>query len=738
MSETDEFRASFHAMKEQMTPDPELVSRVQAALDAEPVSDVAPAVPDRRPVAKPTAAASPVSPRQKTHRSGRLTRPLSLLGGGVVAAGLAAVMFVSGLGQTTPVPVNPWPAPIVVTPAPNQAGGDVPASGTTTAAAQADPAAYAKVYQALTTAAQSGYGTTFGVSQESNGSVVPFSGQVVIPDNSQAATYTGANGSLVSGSGTNVQVAGIDEGDFVKTDGSYLYVAHGRQVSVVTASGADSHVVAVIDVSGLTSGDEVLAGPVADMMIDGSTLIVLTHAFSADTTSWSRNQGTYIGLEATSLKAAFYNIADPANPKFLSVVSQSGSYVDSRLSNGLLYLVSRYSVTPDGVNPSQPVTFVPAVGDGGTPVPLTPGDIYIMPYVQQPSYSVVTAIDLASRTVVGDQAVLGGADTVYMSPDNLYLASAMWPTYDGTTTQGPAVTIPGTNQRYADATTTIVRIAVKGGSLAVAAQTALAGTLTDQFALDELDGNLRVATTWQDTSNNGYRQNSALWVLGPDLKVVSSIPKLASDESVQSVRFDGTIAYVVTFKQMDPLFAIDLADPAKPEIRSALKIPGFSSYLQPFGDDRLLGIGTDVSTDGQWNGLKLSMFDVSDPYQVQELSTIRVKGDATEASDNHHAAFVDPELGLIGFPVTTWNYASDGTFQGMSWTYDMYHWTGSTFTLTKVIDLVGSDQAASQLAMTDPSTRGVQLGSDFYVATSGFVGVYDMAGYAQLTKVTLS
>jgi len=752
MSDKDEYRAEYAAMREQMVPSPELVEKVRVAVGGsgdgltgggESVRTADVRTPAHRPgstapLAKPTAAVGPAAgPHKSAHRPGRLQRRLGLVGGGVVAAGMAAVMFAGGLGtlaDTTAGGQATWSAPVVVAPGQPASGGSVANGG------NVDASTYSAVYKALAAAgAMYGWGGSYyGTfsTMEAPRAAPPAAGGPMKDMSGTVVDYT------TSAAGTNVQVAGIDEGDFVKTDGTYLYVATGRHVYVVTAAGADSRIVADIDVTKLTTGDEIMTGPVADLMIDGKTLIVLTHGFTADTTNWTRDQGTYLGLQASTLKAAFYDISNPASPAYLNTVTQSGTYADSRLSDGVLYLVSRYYVP--SADPDNPVTFVPLVGRDGVVSPVPAGDIYMCPWIQQPQYAVVTAIDVATRTVLGDQSLLGGSDTIYMSADSLYLAGYDWGQYDPATGQPRAtgVNIPGTDQPYTDVTTDIVRIALNGGALAVAADTKVAGQLTDQFALDELDGNLRVVTTWTNNTNNNWQQNSALWVLGPDLKVLGSIPDLATNEAVQSVRFMGAVGYVVTFRQMDPLFAIDLSNPAKPEVKSALKIPGFSTYLQPFGDGLLLGIGVDVLTTddnkGSWNGLKVSMFDVSDPYNVRELATAKIAGDDTEAARSHHAVYVDATQGLFGFPTTTYNSSTDGTTMNTQWNYLMYRWTGGKFGALTTLNLATDDKAKAQQMRGDTSTRGIALGENFYVLTDGFVNVYTTPDYAPATKVLLS
>ena len=751
MPDKDEFTDSFHRMRDGMTPPPELVAQLRAALDADAsVGDVGTTGAGvggslaSRPGTGGGTGSGPLTARPGTtgpDASGpRATRPgvtgagmagrrglwararrgMGAMSGGLVAVVVAAVMLVGGLPLTRmftpPVvpPANPTHPP--------------------TERVEVDAGAYTALYKLVSGALTSvGYGNMGGV--DDRGPVVPAPGEA-----SGTAKSDPAGGPYTSSAGTNVQVAGIDEGDIVKTDGSYIYIARGREVIVVRADGAATHRVATLDLSAKTTPDELLAGPVMDMMIDKTTLVVLSHAMTGDIGNWSKAGGSSMTLQATTLKATFFDIADPTNPKQLSQLTQSGAYLQSRLSDGVLYLVSSYWVNGGGVVMTEPGTFVPCVDAGSGPVPVAPSDVYPMPYVQSPAYSVVTAIDVATRQVLGEQAVLGYAGTIYMSEANLYLTSGQW-FYPGDGSSPTAkVTIPGYKGQFQGAQTNLVRIGLHGGRLSVDAEGAVAGDLVNQFALDESDGYLRVATTWQGTEDNNWASYASLWVLDPKLKVVGSIPQLVKGESIQSVRFVGSVGYVVTYLQRDPLFAIDLSKPTKPEVRGALKIPGFSTYLHPFTDGLLLGVG--VNTDDQGNqlkdGVKLSMFDVRDPYNVRELATSPVAASYTEVSGNHKAAFVDSERGLVGLPVVKW---SEGTKDGQpamtgTWDYKLYGWTGKEFTAVTSIDLLaGTGKALENIP--DTSARGLEVDGVLYVVTLDGVVACDLGTFTNLAKVPL-
>jgi uncharacterized secreted protein with C-terminal beta-propeller domain len=268
--------------------------------------------------------------------------------------------------------------------------------------------------------------------------------------------------------------------------------------------------------------------------------------------------------------------------------------------------------------------------------------------------------------------------------------------------------------------THLVKIALAGGQLQVAAQADVPGALLNQFALDEYEQHLRVVTT---TAENN---TATLQVLNADLKQVGAIPKLAKNESVQSVRFQGPIGYVVTYRQTDPLFAIDLANPAKPKVLSELKINGFSAYLHPYGDGLLLGLGMDGDKDGNITGMKLAMFDISNPRNVTTITSKAIKFDSSTGLDNHKAVLVDLDYGLIGFDAIAWR--DNGTeSRYLVYGYDK----DKGFFQRKALPLPGSYDGSTR-------TRGFRIGDSLYVLSGKRLVAYTLDGFAKAADVRLS
>ncbi|MDQ7992140.1 MAG: beta-propeller domain-containing protein [Propionicimonas sp.] len=668
----------FSEMSGQMRPDEQTRSDLFAAIAA----DEAP-------------APGPVTERRRGLRvAGWLLGAASV----ALAVSLAVVPGLTGRDglEVSDPPRVPAPAPADVDTA-EAAAGEVAGD-------------YAQLYTAVRAAATRGGGLNGWYSSEDSAG-----GR----NTSSAAAAPVPNATADGGSWqTNSQVAGIDEADVVKSDGHTLFIASGKQVVLVSAAGDATGELARIDTGTgpaapqAKDGEYVVQGPVVDLMVDGSTLVVLVTEYHPRVSEVPASVvTTFVPFDAGLTKALLYDISNPAAPKFRTSLGQSGAYLTSRLAGDLLYLVTEYILTdPEAIDPDDPETFVPLVSDGTARSAIGASDCVILPFPDGPRYAVASSLDLAAGKRIDTESVLGGSQTVYMSNDNLYLAAA---DYEApmSAKQRKAAKVDDLREVYQ---TRLTRIALADGELTLAGQGSVPGNVLNQFALDEYGGHLRVAVTISgDTGKGAWVNRPALYVFDSDLKVVGSLPELAKNETVQSVRFDGPVGYVVSFERVDPLFALDLAKPAEPAVMSALKIPGFSTYLHPWGDGRLLGLGMNADSEGQVSGMKLSMFDTSDPFDVTEQATRKVAFDDAEALANHKAVLVDTGRGLIGFAAVSWRSNGEPTQR-----YLVYRYGADGFDLAEKLPL----QAAADGNVT--GIRGLTIDDYLYVASAAGVDVY--------------
>ena len=464
---------------------------------------------------------------------------------------------------------------------------------------------------------------------------------------------------------TNVRQEGVDEGDIVKTDGIYLYVVeeNGYVVDIVSVNGGNMEKCGSVTLEKECTIREIYLDTERKRMV----LISEQDYMTAD--------GGTVETEALT-----YDIADVAEPKEIGRMSQSGNYNTSRMANGYLYLFSTYYVNSPIVR-EDPSTYVPLINEKE----MERSDICLPQVSQGCMYEVITSIDIANPDEICDStAIFSQGGQTYVSNQNIYYYETQWEDSD----------------RY---TTTVRKFAYQDGKLEGKAQGSFAGYLNDTFSIDEYQGKLRVVTTDGDTN--------AVYVMNESLEITGAIEDLAKDERVYSARFIGDTGYFVTFRETDPLFSVDLSDPENPRIIGELKIPGFSEYLQFYGEDRLLGIGmaADENT-GATEGVKLTMFDISDRTDVKEEATYVIE-DAygTDVAYDYKAVLADPQKNLIGFAV----YGIRGE------DYYLFTYEEETGFVCRLQEEINGNSSGG--------TRGLYIGDTLYVIRGNVIEAYDLA-----------
>jgi len=562
----------------------------------------------------------------------------------------------------------------------------------------------------------------------------------VAPLSSEEPSSAEAN-QMVSGedySDTNTQVSGIDEADFVKTNGKQIYMISGKDIVVVEAKGAETKEIARIslDENATNNPDESLSISARELFLSGDTLVVLYDSLitkSSEEEITTPFEYGYFGSFSSSrtvTEMALYNVSDPKNPSFISTFGQDGYYLSSRLQDGIIYLISIYYVSDTSLLAREnPESFVPVLSAGNEKSAIEASDVCILPNSDSTSYSVITSLDVSEAKRIDQQSILGSTETTYMSYGNLYLAANVYKEEIIDSRQDGSFLV---EDHQSTQSTRISKFSLEKGTIDFKIDTLIPGALINQFALDEFEGYLRAVTTVQKSTyrtlteeeNVIYDWNSstndpstnALFVLDEELNIDGSIEGLAEEERVYSVRFDGAVGYFVTFRQVDPLFAVDLSDPANPHIKSELKIPGFSSYMQVFGEDRLLGFGMDADKEGRTQGLKLSMFDTSDPYNITQKHVTNLDESNSEALLEHKAILVDSEKNLIGFP----------TEKG----YLIYGYSdGSGFFLQTKINFTPYDWWQG--------SRGLFIDTFFYICQKNRITVVNLESFAQIAQITI-
>lgn len=471
---------------------------------------------------------------------------------------------------------------------------------------------------------------------------------------------------------TNVREAGVDEGDVVKTDGSYLYILKSSgSVRIVDIRGTKMKEIAEIQ-------PEKLNESIEDLYLDGDRLMLVTTGYESSMEEAESDMYTVNRYQYTALTV--YDITEREHPEMTGRITQEGDYRQSRKNGDYVYLLTQYS--PSLGDSFEDSSVMPLVNEQKLAI----SDVYLPDQTSQPDYLVASGINIQDpENVISSKAIVSGAADFYMSSDNLFICNNNW--NDG------------------KSSTEILRFACEDGEITAGAMCELPGFLNDTFSLDEYQGYLRVLLT---EDSNG--ESNSLYILDKDMQVTGAIRDLADGETIRSARFMGTIAYFVTFRQTDPLFCADLSDPDNPQILSELKLTGFSSYLHPYGDHLLLGVGYEAEEEtGSQTGVKLSMFDISEPSQVEELDKYVIKGASYLPSDyDYKAILADGEKNLIGFvcdgEYLVFSYDEEKGFQNLL-TYTMSDW---------------------EYWDGDASCRGVYAGDEFYIVDQDEVLCFDM------------
>ena len=494
-------------------------------------------------------------------------------------------------------------------------------------------------------------------------------------------TFTLANdtsGTSFSYSGTNVQVEGVDEADLIETDGKYLYLVSGKELIIVDASdGEDLSLVSRVKLQNRPTG--------IYLAEDRLTLI------SSNSSTPGFRYHSYSGSRIATTTVTVLDISDPSSPSQVQKTEFKGNLVSSRMVDGQLRIVlshqrqaillpelkinttfnnelgnskiakesglavSTYETRSEYLDRVldvlvgsilQTYRTISASGELIDEIPLVPIDEVEIPDSRKGfTKTIIATFDIHSnnagptgvKTLFTDRAT-----EIYSTQDHLYVFGQTYQNYNHTSIWK-------------------FDFNSAGQSINLAAKGKVVGNVLNQFSIDEHDGFLRIVT-----KEHSWRSGQTLVVLeqaGENLLEVGRTESLAPGERLHSVRFMGDRAFAVTYRIVDPLFAIDLSDPTNPTIAGELKIPGYSDYLQPIGSNHLLGIGRDAPAEGGlFQELQLSIFDVSDlddPQLAHRFSfaggrstaSITTGGRWTRGDGDHHAVSYFPSEQLLAIPI---------------------------------------------------------------------------------------
>lgn len=455
-------------------------------------------------------------------------------------------------------------------------------------------------------------------------------------------------------SGTNNHEAGADEPDLVKTDGRRIVAVTGNKLRVIDAA---SHAI---------TGRLTLEEHADRMLVHGDHALVFGSQMIAYESA-GRVKPTGPGAAQTR----FWLVSLTGEPRVVSTFTVGAMLADARLTGSIARVVVRstprieFPVDARGdqqslikanrktIDKAPLSAWLPEYTVDGAKNSVDCGDVSRPDTYSGASMVTVFNFDL-TRSLLGDgapSAVLADGDTLYGTGPHLYLAhDERW---RGTGAKGRT-------DIYMFDVTALKPVYLSAGSVP--------GWLLNQYSLSEHDGVLRAATTTGHPWQRSSKSTSSVYALRRDggaLRVAGSVSGLGKGEQIYAVRFAGPVGYVVTFRRTDPLYTIDLRDPARPVVTGELKIPGYSAYLHPVSGDRLIGVGQDADDNGRVRGTQISLFDVRDPTEPRRLAQHAIgTGGFSEAEWDPHAFLYWPAAKLLVVPVQKWD--QDGGGKGTS------------------------------------------------------------------------
>jgi len=451
----------------------------------------------------------------------------------------------------------------------------------------------------------------------------------------------GIDGEVNSYSTTNIQVEGVDEADMTKNDGAYIYTASNdystgqNYIYIVKAAPNDPRVIAKISLANNTY----LAGMFLSQ--DKNNLVVIGSQYqyyaldAREPALGMPSLGFVTPLYFNDVKTFVnvYDITDKVHPALSRNFTLSGSYFNSRMIGDYVYtVVSQSAYVYENVVPLPRVYTATSTAE----VPAT--KVYYSDtanYTDAPNnYFTFTSfyglnLKDPSQGLTNMTVLMGGASTMYVSLGNMYVTYPTW----------------SEGGQY----TSIYRVSIDAGTLTFQAKGSVQGSVLNQYSMDEYNGYFRLATTtWNDKTQNSVH------VLNMNLTTVGKLDLQNAEvrETIQSARFLGNKAYIVTFQQKDPFFVLDMSNPTAPRMAGKLEIPGYSSYLHPYDENHIIGLGMENSS------VKLSLFDVTNVNAPREIAKYIVEGDysSSQALYEPKAFLFNKAKDLLVIPVSITEY----------------------------------------------------------------------------------
>ena len=541
---------------------------------------------------------------------------------------------------------------------------------------------------------------------------------------------TSSVNSAPSHSQTNNQVAGVDELDTVKNDGQYIYTVSNNTVVIVSAYPATiAQLVSRISILNQTIDGIFLSGNRLAIISEAPRIVYNTYGACGTSTFVGASMGRayptsyYVPIrpQVQNTSISVYDLTNRSSPSLQTTVTINGTFVGARQIGTFAYLVTS---TPAWANQTLPLTVVNGHQIQTVATQVFHSDISDRAF----SYTTILALDTNQNSPAPtiETYLLGTSSTIYVSLTNIFLTQPSWDAAQETAIH--RVSISQTDIKYEETGT-------------------VPGHVLNQFSMDENGGYFRVVTSNYDYG--GSQTN--LYVLNLAMSRVGKLEGLSPGETFYAARFIGDRAYLVTFKRLDPLFVLDLQNPSKPSVLGQLNVTGVSDYLQPYDSGHLIGIGKsaiDVAWENAalFQGLKLSLFDVSNPISPTDMSdfTVGDRGTDSPALRDQKAVLFDRNLNLLVLPVEVvgqipQSLSSTGysgpIFQG-AYVFQVTLQNG--IVLRGSISHILNGDLPSYINSAYYVTRALYIGSVLYTISTAMIKMNGLTDLSELGSISLA
>lgn len=526
---------------------------------------------------------------------------------------------------------------------------------------------------------------------------------------------------------TNTQIEGVDEADIVKTDGKNIYYLSDERLVIVDATNPEN-----MSIKQKIIFDERIE-PIELYVTENKVIAIANKTKKYDETSKS-----YKRLFNYNMTIAI--VYDLENDKFEKTreIEIEGYYNSSRMIGNNIYIVANdtkilYNIGKSEIDEEdlKPTYRDTAISEEYKKIDYN--EIYYFENDVTRCLLTIGSFNVNENNEVNVETFIGSGDTIYCSQNNLYIVRTE---YDYSSYNG--------YQNY----TQIYKFKLNGEKIEFVAQQEVKGNVLNQFSMDEYDGYFRIVTTEYDSS---YETSNNIYILDDKLNKISKIGNLAEEEKVYSVRFMRKKAYVVTYRETDPLFVIDLSDVKSPKVLGELKIPGYSDYLHPYDENHIIGFGeeteevkTNYGTTVKTTGMKMALFDVTDPTNPKELFSVKIGDDGTysELLDNHKALLFSKEKNIIAFPISIRKYNSKyyykNTFQGaIIYSLDLENGFKEE---AKISHMISKDETYrySSYSISDNSVeRIIYIGNTLFTLSQDEIKATDLTSFKEIGSINL-